>query len=195
MSANPTAAATESQHRSRQLPQRIPRRLFGLDLRRLRLFHPHLRSGAGRARFPPADLRHRLTLTASLVMRPVGAFFFGLMADRYGRRIPLMLRHPFLFRDGNCFRACAHVPHLSYPALALRHRHGRRLGRGRVAGAGIRFREIARHSFRNFAGRLRARQFARRRRLLDGFSALGLAPHVFHRRDSRAAHAFDPHAA
>jgi SHS family lactate transporter-like MFS transporter len=31
-----------------------------------------------------------LTLTASLMMRPVGAFFFGLMADRYGRRIPLM---------------------------------------------------------------------------------------------------------
>ena len=30
------------------------------------------------------------TLTASLIMRPVGAFFFGLMADRYGRRIPLM---------------------------------------------------------------------------------------------------------
>ena len=32
-----------------------------------------------------------LTLTASLMMRPVGAFIFGLMADRYGRRIPLML--------------------------------------------------------------------------------------------------------
>lgn len=32
-----------------------------------------------------------LTLTASLVMRPVGAIIFGLMADRYGRRIPLML--------------------------------------------------------------------------------------------------------
>lgn len=31
------------------------------------------------------------TLTASLLMRPVGAFFFGLMADRWGRRIPLML--------------------------------------------------------------------------------------------------------
>ncbi len=31
------------------------------------------------------------TLTASLIMRPVGAFIFGLMADRYGRRIPLML--------------------------------------------------------------------------------------------------------
>ncbi len=32
-----------------------------------------------------------LTLTASLMMRPVGAFIFGLMADRYGRRLPLML--------------------------------------------------------------------------------------------------------
>src|SRR5277367_1162710 len=32
-----------------------------------------------------------LTLTASLMMRPVGAFIFGLLADRYGRRLPLML--------------------------------------------------------------------------------------------------------
>src|SRR5208337_1723057 len=32
-----------------------------------------------------------LTLTASLAMRPLGAFMFGIMADRYGRRLPLML--------------------------------------------------------------------------------------------------------
>lgn len=32
-----------------------------------------------------------LTLTASLAMRPVGALIFGVMADRYGRRLPLML--------------------------------------------------------------------------------------------------------
>jgi len=32
-----------------------------------------------------------LTLTASLAMRPVGAVVFGLMADRWGRRLPLML--------------------------------------------------------------------------------------------------------
>lgn len=32
-----------------------------------------------------------LTLTASLAMRPVGAVLFGMMADRYGRRLPLML--------------------------------------------------------------------------------------------------------
>jgi SHS family lactate transporter-like MFS transporter len=32
-----------------------------------------------------------LTLTASLAMRPLGALLFGVMADRYGRRLPLML--------------------------------------------------------------------------------------------------------
>jgi SHS family lactate transporter-like MFS transporter len=32
-----------------------------------------------------------LTLTATLAMRPVGAVLFGLMADRYGRRLPLTL--------------------------------------------------------------------------------------------------------
>jgi SHS family lactate transporter-like MFS transporter len=32
-----------------------------------------------------------LTLTASLAMRPVGALIFGLLADRYGRRVPLMI--------------------------------------------------------------------------------------------------------
>ncbi|MEO8819219.1 MAG: MFS transporter, partial [Ginsengibacter sp.] len=32
-----------------------------------------------------------LTLTASLAMRPVGALIFGLMADRFGRKVPLMV--------------------------------------------------------------------------------------------------------
>jgi SHS family lactate transporter-like MFS transporter len=32
-----------------------------------------------------------LSLTLALVFRPVGAFIFGLLADRYGRRLPLMI--------------------------------------------------------------------------------------------------------
>jgi SHS family lactate transporter-like MFS transporter len=32
-----------------------------------------------------------LAITLTLSMRPVGAFIFGLMADRYGRRLPLMI--------------------------------------------------------------------------------------------------------
>jgi SHS family lactate transporter-like MFS transporter len=31
------------------------------------------------------------TITVTLAFRPVGAFLFGLMADRYGRRIPMMV--------------------------------------------------------------------------------------------------------
>ena len=36
-----------------------------------------------------------LTLTLALMMRPIGAIIFGLMADRYGRRLPLMLNVVF----------------------------------------------------------------------------------------------------
>ena len=32
-----------------------------------------------------------LSITLTLAFRPVGAFLFGLLADRYGRRLPLML--------------------------------------------------------------------------------------------------------
>ena len=32
-----------------------------------------------------------LAITLTLAMRPVGAIIFGLMADRYGRRLPLMI--------------------------------------------------------------------------------------------------------
>ena len=40
--------------------------------------------------FQKTDAEMALTLTATLAFRPVGAFLFGLLADRYGRRLPLM---------------------------------------------------------------------------------------------------------
>src|SRR5207237_4188375 len=36
-----------------------------------------------------------LAITMTLAMRPIGAIVFGLMADRFGRRIPLMVNVVF----------------------------------------------------------------------------------------------------
>src|SRR6478752_8620243 len=41
--------------------------------------------------FGKSDAAIALSLTITLAFRPVGAFIFGLMADRYGRKIPLMI--------------------------------------------------------------------------------------------------------
>ncbi len=41
--------------------------------------------------FHKTDAEMALTITLTLAFRPVGAFIFGLMADRYGRRLPLMI--------------------------------------------------------------------------------------------------------
>ncbi|HMF56357.1 MAG TPA: MFS transporter [Pyrinomonadaceae bacterium] len=43
------------------------------------------------AEFHKSDVEMALTITLTLAFRPVGAFIFGLMADRYGRRLPLMI--------------------------------------------------------------------------------------------------------
>jgi MFS transporter, SHS family, lactate transporter len=41
--------------------------------------------------FGRTDVAVAFSLTLTLAFRPVGAFIFGLLADRYGRRLPLML--------------------------------------------------------------------------------------------------------
>lgn len=41
--------------------------------------------------FHRSDKEIAFSITLTLAFRPVGAFIFGLLADRYGRRIPLML--------------------------------------------------------------------------------------------------------
>ncbi len=41
--------------------------------------------------FHKTDAQIALVITMTLLFRPVGGFVFGLMADRYGRRLPLMI--------------------------------------------------------------------------------------------------------
>jgi SHS family lactate transporter-like MFS transporter len=41
--------------------------------------------------FHATDKQMALSITVTLAFRPVGAFIFGLIADRYGRRLPLMI--------------------------------------------------------------------------------------------------------
>src|SRR5437660_3673607 len=41
--------------------------------------------------FGKSDAAIALSITLTLAFRPVGAFIFGLLADRYGRKIPLMV--------------------------------------------------------------------------------------------------------
>lgn len=43
------------------------------------------------AEFHKSNAEMALTLTLTLAFRPIGAFIFGLLADKYGRRIPLMV--------------------------------------------------------------------------------------------------------
>jgi SHS family lactate transporter-like MFS transporter len=41
--------------------------------------------------FHKSDAQIALVITMTLIFRPVGGFIFGLLADRYGRRVPLMI--------------------------------------------------------------------------------------------------------
>ena len=94
------------------------------------------------------------SVLVTLAMRPVGALIFGLMTDRYGRRIPLMVNVVFFSVVELAVRIFTE-PHV-FPdhARALRHRHGRRVGNWRIAGDGIGPAAVARNSFRHLAERI-----------------------------------------
>jgi SHS family lactate transporter-like MFS transporter len=75
-----------------------------------------------------ADVAFSITLT--LAFRPVGAFLFGLLADRYGRRLPLMLDLIFY----SIVEVCTGLAHTYGQFLCLRALFG--IGMGGEWGVG-----------------------------------------------------------
>jgi SHS family lactate transporter-like MFS transporter len=80
--------------------------------------------------FHRTDAEMALAITLTLAMRPAGAFIFGLLADRYGRRRPLMVNLVFI---SVIEVATAFAPHYT-SFLVLRALFG--IGMGGVWGVG-----------------------------------------------------------
>ena len=127
-------------------------RIEGLDIRaEARRRRQLSRLDAGCVRFLPHGLRPhamwrrssartsspwRSAITLTLAMRPLGAFIFGMLADRFGRAPGADGRHPALSRARACDGLRADAGRLPDPARAVRIRDGRRVGHRRVADDG-----------------------------------------------------------
>ena len=80
--------------------------------------------------FGQTDKAIALSITLTLAFRPVGAFIFGLMADRYGRRLPLMIDLIFY----SIVEVCTGLVHTYWSFLILRALFG--IGMGGEWGVG-----------------------------------------------------------
>lgn len=86
--------------------------------------------------------------TATLLMRPVGAFLFGLWADRRGRRVPLLVDVTFYSIVGF---ACAFAPNFTV-LLVLRLLYGIGMGGEWGLGAALAMEKIPAHRRGFFSG-------------------------------------------
>src|ERR1041385_1976815 len=133
--------------------------------------------------FAVSDATMAATLSTPLAFRPVGAFIFGLMADRYGRRLPLMLSLVFFsLMEVLSGLAARHHPLPIFPAL-----FGLSMRRGRLARDGESAPRPPGALLGLPPGGLRLRLPPRRDRVLLRLPALGLAPALLHRRAPGAA--------
>ena len=134
------------------------------------------RTPSSRARRSPTRGRAiALAITLTLAMRPIGAIVFGLMADRYGRRLPLMLNVVFYAT----ISVLCGFAQTYWQFIALRMLFGIGMGGEWGVGASLalesRLAAHPRAAVRAAAGRLRHRQPARRARLPHCLSVGGRA--------------------
>ena len=132
---------------------RVPR----LDARRLRLLPRDVVPSDIAKEFHQYRRSRSLSLTLALAFRPVGAFIFGLMADRYGRRLPLMIDLIFY---SIVEVATGFAPNYT-TFLVLRSLFGIGMGGEWGVGASLAMEkvppQVARRSLRLASGRLRPR--------------------------------------
>ena len=133
-------------------------------------------------------------ITLTLMMRPVGAFIFGWLGDKFGRRIPLMVDIIFY---SVMELLTAFAPNFTV-FLILRALFGIGMGGEWGLGASLAMESLptagARTVFGNSAARLRGWLSARGACLLDCVSAFRLARIVCRRRDAGAAGDLYPRA-
>ena len=137
--------------------------------------------------FHRSDKEIAFSIILTLAFRPVGAFIFGLMADRYGRRIPLMVDLVFY----SVVEVLTGFAHSFATFLVLRALFGIGMGGEWGVGASLAMEKvsasIARISFRLASAGIRLRVSAGSGLFLFCVSTLGLAADVFYRRAACAS--------
>ena len=142
--------------------------------------------------FHKTDAEIALSITLTLAFRPVGAFIFGLLADRYGRRLPLMLDLVFYSVVEVLSGLAPRLP----PFLVLRALFGIGMGGEWGVGASLAMEKVPARLRGVFSGLLQqgyaAGYLLAAVCYLRGLPALGLAADVLHRRLAGAAGAVRP---
>ena len=111
-------------------------------------------SGMSSAEFSVSIVKVTFAITLTLMMRPLGALIFGLLGDRFGRRVPLMVDIIF-YSVMELLTAFSpnYTVFLDFPR-ALRNRDGRGMGTRRVARDGESAGARPRSGLGDFAARL-----------------------------------------
>ena len=123
-----------------------------------------------------------IAITLTLAMRALGAWIFGRLADRFGRRPTLMANILTVFGAGTRHRLLTHPHSFHRSQGAVRHCDGWGVGRWRLSHHGSPSRSLARSGLRPAAGRLSQRLPAGHDRLLDRLRLCRLARAVCDRR-------------